>query len=265
MYDSCGRSVDYLRISVTDRCNLRCVYCVPAEEPPRLPREEILSFEQIREVARAAHGLGFRKFRLTGGEPLVRSSVVDLVAALRRDLPLSLLAMTTNGTLLAPLAADLARSGLDSVNVSLDTLDADRYASLTRGGRLSDVLAGIDAALASGLKVKLNAVVLEDSVGAELDALRTFADRRGAALQLIREYRLDQVKRDGGDYDRPPPCASCNRVRVTADGRLLPCLHSRKELPLDFSDLRGSLERCILAKPPRGESRSEHALRGIGG
>ncbi|MEJ5184880.1 MAG: radical SAM protein, partial [Rectinemataceae bacterium] len=171
MRDSFGREIDYLRISVTDRCNLRCVYCMPAEGIDLLPHDQIMRFEQIELVARAAVDLGIRKIRLTGGEPLARKGIVDLVRILRQIEGLDTLAMTTNGTMLSSLARPLAEAGLDSVNISLDTLDPARYRAITRVGNLEDVLAGIDAALAAGLPVKLNMVILEDTTPQEIVAM----------------------------------------------------------------------------------------------
>ncbi len=252
MRDSYGREISYLRVSVTDRCNLRCVYCMPAEGVPLLPREEVLSFEQIASVASAAARLGFRKLRLTGGEPLVRSGLPELVGILARVQGIERLAMTTNGTLLAPVAAELAARGLDSVNVSLDTLDAARYAAVTRGGRLADALEGIDSARHAGMPVKLNVVALEDSTDADFDELRRYAKYIGAEIQFIARYRLSEEKRDGGDYDRPPRCEQCNRLRLLADGTLRPCLHGNVAVKVDFGDLEGSIATAVAQKPKRG-------------
>ena len=146
MLDSFGRTIDYLRVSVTDRCNLRCTYCMPAEGVPLLRHEDILTFEEIAEVVRAAAAMGIGKIRLTGGEPLVRRGIVDLVRMLAAIPAIRDLSMTTNGTLLAGYAQRLAEAGLRRVNVSLDAVDAARYAAITRGGDVRQVLAGIAAA-----------------------------------------------------------------------------------------------------------------------
>jgi cyclic pyranopterin phosphate synthase len=158
--DGFGRRVDYLRISVTDRCNLRCLYCMPTEGVAWKARSEILSFEEIERFACVAAAMGISKIRLTGGEPLARTGIADLVRRLRAAPGIESLAMTTNGTLLARLAGDLAATGLAGVNISLVSLDPDAYARITRGGKIADVLAGIDAAFAAGLQpVKVNVVV----------------------------------------------------------------------------------------------------------
>lgn len=175
MFDSFGRRVHYLRVSVTDRCNLRCVYCMPPEGVAFVPHDRVLSLERIAQVARAAAGLGFDKVRLTGGEPLVRKGLPELVSMLADIQGIDTIGMTTNGALLAPVASDLARRGLSSVNVSLDTLDPGRYAAVTRGGDVRAVIAGVRAARSAGLPVKLN-IVISDSDGREdLDAVRAFA------------------------------------------------------------------------------------------
>jgi GTP 3',8-cyclase len=265
MRDSFGREISYLRVSVTDRCNLRCVYCMPAEGVKLLRHEDIISFERITLVARAATRLGFRKIRITGGEPLARKGLPELVSMLSEVEGIELLAMTTNGTLLAPVAVDLKARGLSSVNISLDTLDAERYAALTRGGSLQDALAGIEAAKAAGLPVKLNVVALEDSTEEDFAALRSFAAREGVLIQFIARYRLDEEKRDGGEYDRPPKCVSCNRLRLLADGTLRPCLHGNISLPIDWDDVEGSIRRAIEAKPERGHVCTDLEVGQIGG
>ncbi len=265
MLDSFGREISYLRISVTDRCNLRCVYCMPPQGIKLLPHGEILSYEEIAAVARVAVGMGMRKIRLTGGEPLIRRDFPQLVSLLSEIDGLETLAMTSNGSLLAPLAAELKERGLVSVNVSLDSLDPQRYQALSRGGELSAVLAGIDAALAAGLSLKLNAVIMEDDPPGNLDALREFAAGLGVRIQTIAHYRLDLEKHDGGSYDRPPPCAACNRMRLLADGTLRPCLHSSSGIKVDFSNIKASLEAAVMAKPPCGLACSDLHVGQIGG
>jgi len=159
--DTNNRTIDYLRISVTDRCNLRCVYCMPAEGVPPKTHDDVLRYEEIARLVRIAAGLGIRGVRITGGEPLVRRGLTGLVAELAAIPGISDLSMTTNGTLLAQHAAELARAGLRRVNVSLDTLDSDRYRAITRLGRLDDALAGIRAAAETGLRpIKINVVVM---------------------------------------------------------------------------------------------------------
>jgi GTP 3',8-cyclase len=161
--DSFGRIIDYLRISVTDRCNFRCVYCMPEEGAPIAPKSEILTYEEIERLARIAVGLGMTKIRITGGEPLVRKDIGLLVTKIAALPGLRDLSLTTNGFLLARYADEFARVGLDRVNISLDTLCQDRFVRIARRGNLDDVLCGIEAAIEAGLTpVKLNCVVMRD-------------------------------------------------------------------------------------------------------
>ncbi|MDP2792446.1 MAG: radical SAM protein [Rectinemataceae bacterium] len=265
MFDSCGRNIHYLRISVTDRCNLRCVYCMPADGVRLLSHDKILSYEQMTEVARAAAELGFDKIRITGGEPLARKGIAVFVAMLRTIPGIRTLGMTTNGTLLAPVAAELKSAGLDSVNVSLDTMDPGRYRELTRGGEIGEAIHGIETAIRLGFPVKLNVVVPDDGAEADLEAVREYAGRIGAGVQTIARYRLSDIKTDGGDYDRPPRCGDCNRLRLLANGMLRPCLHGEAEFPVDFANIGESIERAIGAKPVRGQTCTDLEVGQIGG
>jgi cyclic pyranopterin phosphate synthase len=265
MFDRFDRDITYLRISVTDKCNLRCTYCMPAAGVPRRRHEDLLRIEQLAEAARAAVGLGITKIRLTGGEPLVRRGILDLVRMIASIPGLEQLGMTTNGTLLAPCAGTLREAGLDSVNVSLDTLDPERYARITRGGRIDEALAGIHEARAAGLPLKINMVVLSDTPALEIEAMRAFASAAGARLQLINHFDLTERKTDGYVFDRPPACGGCNRIRLLADGTLKPCLHSNAELRLDPSRPAESLREAILSKPARGVVCTSRSMQQIGG
>ena len=265
MRDSFDRAITYLRISVTDKCNLRCRYCMPPQGVTPRRHGDFLTLEQMADVARAAADLGIAKVRLTGGEPLVKRGIVDLARMIAAVDGIECLAMTTNGTLLAPLARPLREAGLDSINLSLDTLDHERYRALTRGGNIHDALAGLDAALAAGFPVKINMVVLDDTPAGEVERMREFTASRGARLQLINHFSLVEPKRDREAFDRPPPCERCNRIRLTADGMLKPCLHSDDEIRLDFARLHESLREAILAKPRTGGTCTERAMSQIGG
>ncbi len=199
--DGLGRRVNYLRVSVTDRCDLRCVYCM-AEHMRFLPKAEVLTLEELDRVASVFIGLGVRKIRLTGGEPLVRKGILTLIERLSRHLAsgaLDELTLTTNGTRLAAFAGDLARLGLRRVNVSMDTLDADLFRRLTRGGDLAQVQAGIEAAQAAGLAVKINAVALARDNAAEIPALIRWAHERGHGLTLIETMPMGEIDEDRTD------------------------------------------------------------------
>jgi len=290
--DACGREIDYLRISVTDRCNLRCVYCMPAGGVPLAPRSGILSYEEIATVVRVAAGMGISKIRLSGGEPLVREGLVDLVRMIAQTAGVDDVALTTNGVLLREQAAGLVRAGLRRVNVSLDSLKRERFKQITQYDALADVLQGIDEARRVGLSpIKVNMVVMR---GVNDDELLDFAalSREGWNVRFIELMPLvngggerrefvpaseirERISSLGELLPCAPPtgngpadyyqlagasgtvgfitpvsehfCFKCNRLRLSADGKLLPCLLSDEEV-----DLRGTL---------RGEASAEEIKR----
>ncbi|MBR0794381.1 GTP 3',8-cyclase MoaA [Bradyrhizobium jicamae] len=224
LIDLFGRYVRYLRLSVTDRCDLRCVYCM-SEHMAFMPRRDLLSLEELNRLALAFIRRGVTKLRITGGEPLVRKDVMKLFAALGTELGagrLRELTLTTNGTRLANFARELASYGVRRVNVSLDTLDPDRYRALTRGGALANVLEGIDAARSAGLAVKINAVALRGSTDAEIDGLIHFAHDREMTLTFIETMPLGDVGVDRVDQYFP-----LDRLRELIESRW-----SLSDLPL---------------------------------
>lgn len=322
--DDFGRPINYLRVSVTDRCNLRCIYCMPAAGVQQQEMSEILTFEEIETVVRTAAGLGISKIRLTGGESLARLGIVDLVAMLAQVPGIDDLSMTTNGTLLADKAEALALAGLNRVNISLDTLKPDRFHYITRRGKLDDVLQGIEAAKSAGLKpVKINMVMVrglnEDEVvdfaqltvdegwhvryiemmpiGGDLTwsgddhvpihEIQTWITETMGSLQPAgmkqgngpaRYYRIAGSDKGTIGFISPVTehfCDQCNRLRLTADGRLRPCLLSEVELDLrsilrsnaGMESIRESLKEAIRLKPrqhcleehiaPQGRAMSE--------
>ena len=201
LIDGFGRTVTYLRVSVTDRCDLRCVYCM-AEKMVFLPKAEVLTLEELDRISSAFIGLGVRKLRLTGGEPLVRKGFMSLVESLSRHMKsgaLDELTLTTNGTRLAEFAGDLARHGVRRVNVSIDTLKPDLFRTLTRGGDLAKVIAGVEAAQAAGIAVKINAVALAQDNAAEIPHLIQWAHGRGLDMTLIETMPLGEVEADRTD------------------------------------------------------------------
>lgn len=223
MIDSHGRRIDYVRLSVTDRCNFRCTYCM-AEEMTFLPRRDLLTLEEIAELARHLVTRGVRKIRLTGGEPLVRRGIGELAEALGalRSEGLDELTMTTNGTALSKYAATLAAAGMRRINVSLDTLDADKFARVTRGGDLPQVLAGIDAAQAAGLGVKINMVALKRVNDGEFADMLGWCGARGIDLSLIETMPLGEV--EGYREDSYLPLAAA-RDALEAHFTLIPSTH----------------------------------------
>lgn len=279
LVDAYSRRIQYLRISITDRCNLRCIYCMPEEGVPLMRHEEVLRFEEIRRLVEIALSLGITRVRITGGEPLARRGVVELIRMLANLPGLEDLALTTNGTLLAALAQDLAQAGLRRVNVSLDTLRPERYRAITRWGELSDALAGLEAAQRAGLNpIKINMVVMRGVNDDEVTDLARLGLERGWHVRYIEYMPLGKepalarerfvsaqevrARLEGafGPLERaevmgngpartwrianaPPTagtigfisalsehfCAACNRLRLSADGRLFPCLFNDLE------------------------------------
>ena len=185
LLDPQARTIRYLRISLTDRCNYRCTYCMPEEGVELSPKEDILTFEEITRLARLFAARGVKRIRLTGGEPTIRRRVVELVSMLSSIPDIDEVVMTSNGHRFPELAPSLAAAGLQSVNISLDTLDPDRFRELTRRGDLARVIAGIDAALAAGIAVKVNAVALVGTTESELARLCEFAWERDIVVRFI--------------------------------------------------------------------------------
>jgi cyclic pyranopterin phosphate synthase len=197
LIDRYGRKIDYLRISVTDRCDFRCVYCM-SEHMEFLPKSEVLSFEEVVQIASAFIARGTRKIRLTGGEPLVRRDIIQLVERLGSLIGHGLkeLTLTTNGSQLLRYADRLAGAGVKRINVSLDTLNEVRFREITRRGRIADVLDGIDAAAEAGLKIKLNMVAMRGVNDDEIEPMMAFAHGRGFGLTLIEGMPLGEVGLD---------------------------------------------------------------------
>jgi cyclic pyranopterin phosphate synthase len=204
LVDTYGRHISYLRISVTDRCDFRCVYCM-AEDMTFLPKKDVLSFEEIEAIATAFIDRGVTRIRLTGGEPLVRRDIMDLVATLGRRMGRGLdeLTITTNGSQLRKHAEGLAAAGMKRINVSLDTLDAERFAAITRRGRIADVFDGIDAAREAGIAVKINMVAMRGVNDDEIEPMMAWAHGKGMGLTLIEGMPLGEVGIDRVDSYLP--------------------------------------------------------------
>ncbi len=266
MRDAFGRHIRYLRISVTDHCNLQCYYCKPDGDVRPLPREALLTFEEITEVALAAVELGIDKIRLTGGEPLRRSDIADLVVMLRHIDGLRELAMTTNGILLEEHSVALAQAGLDRVNISLDTLDPVSYRRDTGGGDIERVLVGIGAAQAAGLEpIKLNCVIESSPLEADARRVAAFAEERGVEVRFIRRMDLTagrywQVEPGGGG-----DCDRCNRLRLTSEGMIRPCLFSDLAFGVRELGAKEAIVRAVEAKPESGQRSLHGTFSRIGG
>ncbi|MBN2363895.1 radical SAM protein [candidate division WOR-3 bacterium] len=264
MLDKYNREISYLRVSVTDRCNLRCFYCMPEEGIEKKAHSDIISYENIVKIVRDSVRIGIKKIRLTGGEPLVRKGIEDLVTQISAIDGIEEVCMTTNGILLSKKAAALRKNGLDRVNISLDTLDPERYKAVTRGGDIKAVLQGIESAIEENLSVKINMVVLKDTGEGEIMKMKKFCSRLEISLQLINAYTLDSVKTES-PFDRPPKCENCNRIRLMSDGKLKPCLHNDIEITVDYKDIYNSLVKTVLSKPERGCVCRNRKMNEIGG
>lgn len=313
MVDSYARAITYLRISITDRCNYRCRYCMPDAGIEKCAHGDICSLEELRDMAAAAVSCGVRKIRVTGGEPLVRRGAVDFCRMLSEIPGVEELCLTTNGSLLAEQAAALREAGVTHLNISLDTLKEERFRAITRLGTLSDVLRGIEAAERAGFeKIKLNCVLLggvNDDEIADFAALtrahdwqvrfiermpmgcgRDFGAYLPAQAVLERCPELEAISHDGvaACYRLPDAkgtvgliapmshafCAECSRIRITADGKLKPCLHSDAEITLrglSGEELEQAIRRGILMKPERhhmdetGVTETHRGMFAIGG
>ena len=295
MIDTFGREIYYMRLSVTDRCNLRCRYCMPADGICNKKRhEEMLTEDEMVMAVRAAASLGIRKLRLTGGEPLVKKNILSICERCAAVDGIRELCMTTNGTLLPTMAGALKAAGVSRLNISLDTLDAEKYAAITRVGVLDEALRGIEAALDAGFAgIKINAVLIGGFNDGEIPALADLTRRWPVDVRFIelmpmtenetfgknayvpdeavltalpelvpapqndgvaRLYRLPGAKGNVGLISAVSNlfCAGCNRIRLTADGKLKPCLHSDRECSikgLSEEEMRREIEKVILAKP----------------
>lgn len=266
MLDCFNRSITYLRISVTDRCNIRCRYCMPENNPEFLKQEDILSYEEIRNVVVEGVSLGIEKIRITGGEPLVRKGIVDLVQMLYEVKGVKEVVLTTNGILLSRFAVKLKKAGLARVNVSLDTVDPVEYEEITRGGNITDVFEGIDAAVDAGLMpVRINAVKMLGQNPENADKLKQFCVDKGLQLRFINQMNLESGSFSIVEGGEGGNCTICNRIRLTANGRLKPCLFSDLEYDVRELGPEKAFRACIRSKPERGTVSKGHDFYNIGG
>ena len=294
MIDRLGRDITYLRISLTDKCNLRCRYCMPEEGVCRRQHHEMMNEDEVVTAVQVAASLGIHKIRLTGGEPLVKKNIVSICRRVAEVEGVREVCLTTNGLLLPQLAKELKEAGVKRLNLSLDTLDAEKYAYITRIGQLEQFRAGLEAALDAGFeKVKINAVLIGGFNDDEIEALAGLTmqypvDMRFIELMPIQDHdefgesayvpysrvleKLPQalpVEKDGGVaklYRLPGAkgniglispisahfCGECNRIRLTADGKLKPCLHSAEEYSIKGLDQNGMMavfQEAIWNKP----------------
>ena len=316
MLDKFGREITYLRLSVTDLCNLRCCYCMPEEGVQKKDHAAMLTEDEMILAVEAAASLGITKLRITGGEPLVKKNILSICRRAARVPGIREVCMTTNGLRLPELAVPLREAGVRRLNISLDTLDPDKYSRITRCGVLSDALAGIHAALEAGYdKIKLNAVLIGGFNDDEIEELTRLTLRYPLDMRFIelmpmgengfgkeaylpytevlrRLPELEPLSGEGGAaklYRLPGAkgnvglispvsahfCSGCNRLRLTADGKLKPCLHSSAEYPikgLDKAGMTAVMREAILGKPEwhglldyANRSQSARSMNRIGG
>ncbi len=300
MLDQYGREINYMRISITDRCNLRCRYCMPAEGIEKVPMDRILTYEEILRICRNAVGMGISRFKITGGEPLVRRGCTDLIREMKKIPGVEQITATTNGQQPLEMIAELADAGIEGLNISLDSLREDRYAFITGGGELNKTLRTIDKSISSGIRTKINCLLQKQFNEDEIQDFAAFAFEKGIEVRFIEimpvgfgnpesglsndevleklqerypELEKDETTRGNGPavYYRLPEksgaiglisamnhsfCESCNRIRLTSQGLVKPCLCYEDGVDLkgalaEDSDeaLRAALEEAIRIKP----------------
>jgi cyclic pyranopterin phosphate synthase len=266
MLDRYNRNINYLRISVTDRCNLRCVYCMPEEGVALIGHDDILTYDEITGFTRTAVAHGIDKVRITGGEPLVRKDITLLVQMLASIEGIRDLSMTTNGTLLGKYAVDLKKAGLHRVNISLDTIDPERFRSITRVGQIEDVFEGIAAARSAGLlPIKVNCVITESESEPDAVMVAEYCRKNGLEVRFI-----EQMSLAGGQFSivhggEGGNCKQCNRLRLTANGKLRPCLFSDIEIDIRKTGYNEALKMALELKPACGTLSENSSFFNIGG
>ncbi len=266
MYDRYNRKISYLRISVTDKCNLRCRYCMPEEGIKALKHEDILSFEEIASFTRVAVANGIDKVRITGGEPLVRRNIVYLIQLLAGIDGIKDLSLTTNGTLLADFAMPLKKAGLQRVNISLDTLDPGKYRDITRRGDLVEVMKGIDAAEKAKLTpIKINCVVENSSDEPDAVAVKAFCQRRNFCVRFIHQMNLEAGKYEVVEGGTGGNCKLCNKLRLSSDGHLRPCLFNDLSFNVRKLGAEKAIHMAVDAKPEFGTRSVKNRFSVIGG
>ncbi len=266
MYDRYNRNIHYLRISVTDRCNLRCKYCMSEKGIELLRHEDILSFEEIASFTKIAVENGINKVRITGGEPLVRKNVVKLVELLSNIGGIKDLSLTTNGILLEEFANPLKNAGLQRVNISLDTMNPDRYKEITRGGDFSRVMQGIAAAEMAGLfPIKINCVVNKSSDEPDALEVKAFCERRNCNVRFIHLMNLETGEYAPVEGGTGGNCGICNKLRLSSDGNLRPCLFDDLSFNVRKFGAEKAIRMAVEAKPECGTKSVQNKFNVIGG
>jgi len=266
LLDKYNRKINYLRISITDRCNLRCTYCMPEKGIKLLNHSNILRYEEIIDIVKVAVELGINKIRITGGEPLIRKGVVEFIKMLKQINGIEDICLTTNAVLLEQFAKTLANAGLNRVNVSLDTLNYEKFKEISRGGDLTKVIRGIFAAKEAGFHpIKINCVIKHSVDENDAQDVANFASLHGFQARFIKTMNLASgvfshvIDGEGGD------CAKCNRLRLTSDGYILPCLFSNLKFNVKELGTKEAILQAVNSKPSTGKNNNLGQFYNIGG
>jgi len=253
MLDRFNRKINYLRISVTDRCNLRCVYCMPEEGIKWIEHNKIITYEEIIDIVKIGISLGIDKFRITGGEPLIRKGIVDLIQMISTIKGIKDLALTTNGILLEQYAEKLAKAGLHRINISLDTINPEKFSKLTRGGDVNAVIKGIKAAQIAGLSpVKINCVIHNNSLEEDALTVNKYCIENGLQVRFIHQMNLSEgsfAVVEGG----------------TGNAKIKPCLFSDVEYDIRTLGIEKAFEMALNTKPEKGAQNKINYFNNIGG
>jgi cyclic pyranopterin phosphate synthase len=266
MFDQYNRIINYLRISVTDRCNLRCEYCMPEVGIQMMSHKDILSYEEMLDVVKTGVSLGITKVRITGGEPLVRKGIVSFVEMLSKVEGIKDLGMTTNGVLLEKYAHDLASAGLHRINISLDTMDPERFRQLTRGGDINSVFRGIEAADKAGLHpIKINTVIRQSREEPDALAVKEYCEKNKLEIRYIHVMELSKGEFSVVEGGEGGDCANCNRLRLTANGMIAPCLFSNRKYNVRELGAEEAFRQALTNKPACGTVNEVGQFYNIGG
>lgn len=266
MYDKFNRKINYLRISITDRCNLRCTYCMPEEGIQLINHDDIISFEEIVDVVKISVGLGIDKIRLTGGEPLARKGIVNLVKMIAEIKGIKDFGLTTNGITLKKHALALKEAGLHRVNVSLDTLNPEKYHQITRLGHIKDVLEGIFEAKKVGLTpIKINCVIKKSSQEPDALEVAEFCKKNNFQVRYIHQMELSMGHFSVVEGGEGGDCKICNRLRLTANGNIKPCLFNNLEYNIREYGIERAIAKALKHKPKCGSINTSGTFYNIGG
>ncbi len=273
LIDAYGRKIDYIRLSLTDKCNFCCRYCREESGVDNIPHQNILSLEKMYQIVKEFVRLGITKVRLTGGEPLVKKNFMWLVQKIGKLDGVKDLCLTTNGSLFAQYARELKLAGLNRVNFSLDTLDPEKFHYITRRGDLATVLAGIKAAQDEGFSpIKINTVLIKgfNDSAADREAMQQFCQEQNIIGRTIKEMNLENGSFEALITDEPDTtagvCHKCNKLRITCDGKILPCLFSDRAVDIKAENsIEASIHKAIQIKPKSGLSNTQYKINQIGG